>query len=411
MNRVVITGIGAITPLGKDAQSTWEGIKQGRLGIDFAKSFVSDELGVQMAGEVKDFDPSEFLKLRESRRLDRFSQFAFVAASQAWNDSGVVADNYDETRLGVVLGSGMGGLETTTIEYYKLREKGPKAVSPLFIPKSIINLASGYISLKFGLAGPSVSVVSACASGTDAIGHAYLMIKEGRCDVVLAGGSEAVLSIFAIQGFNQMNALSKSHDPKRASIPFDRDRDGFVMGEGAAFLLLETLESAKSRGADIIAEIAGYGQTCDAYHITAPRPDGKMAAKAMEQAVKSAGHKLTDIEYISAHGTSTPLNDSSETKAIHVCFGEHANNLMVSATKSMTGHMLGAAGAVEALITAKAVQEGFVPATIGLKNEDENCDLDYVKGKGRKIDIKCALSNSFGFGGHNAVLLIKRYEE
>ncbi len=411
MNRVVITGAGIISPLGKDAKTTWEGVKEGRLGIGASDRFDSENIGVYMAGEVKDFDYSKYLTSREARRLDRFSQFAFVAASDALEDSGINLDDYERTRIGVVLGSGMGGLLTTTQEFTKLMEKGPKSVSPLFIPKSIINLAAGYISLKHDLRGPSTSVVSACASGTDALGAAYHMLKEGRCDAVLAGGSEAVICDFAVMGFHQMQALSESQDPKRASIPFDRDRDGFVMGEGAGFFMLETYEGAKKRGANIIAEIAGYGQTCDASHITAPREDGLMAAAAMEQAVKMAGLELTDVEYINAHGTSTPLNDMTETKAIHVCFGEHAKNLMVSSTKSMTGHLLGASGAVEAFVCAKAVSEGFVPATIGLENEADNCDLDYVKGKGRKLDIKVAISNSFGFGGHNAVLLIKKMED
>lgn len=411
MSRVVITGTGAVTPLGQDSQSTWQGVKQGRLGISRSERFDTEDIGIYMTGEVKDFDPSSYLKPREARRLDRFSQFAFVSAAEAFKDSGLNTENYDTFKLGVVLGSGMGGLETTNSEYDKMREKGPKAVSPLFIPKSIINLAAGYISLKLGFSGPSIAVVSACASGSDAIGHAYHMIKDGRCDAVLAGGAESVICNLSVQGFHQMKALSESQDPKRASIPFDKDRDGFVMGEGAAFLMLESLESAKKRGANIIAELAGYGQTCDANHITAPREDGKMAAAAMAQAVKCAGLELSDVDYINAHGTSTPLNDISETKAIHVCFGEHAKNLMVSSTKSMMGHLLGAAGAVEALISAKAVQEGFVPATIGLENEQEGCDLDYVKGEGRKADIKCAITNSFGFGGHNAVLLIKKLEE
>ena len=411
MNRVVITGAGAITPIGKDAETTWEGIKEGRLGIKLSDRFDTEALGVYMAGQVDDFDYSKYLTSREARRLDRFSQFAFVAASEAIENSKINFDDYDRTRVGVVLGSGMGGLETTVNEYSKLLEKGPKAVSPLFIPKSIINLAAGYISLKYDLRGPSTSVVSACASGTDALGAAFHMIKEGRCDVIVAGGSEAVICDFAVQGFNQMQALSQSQDPQKASIPFDRDREGFVMGEGACFLVLETYESAKKRGANIIAEIAGYGQTCDANHITAPREDGLMAAAAMEQAVKCAGLKLTDVDYINAHGTSTPLNDATETKAIHVCFEEHAKKLKVSSTKSMTGHLLGAAGAVEAYVCAKAVQEGFIPATIGLENEEDSCDLDYVKGKGYNADIKVTLSNSFGFGGHNAVLLIKKLED
>lgn len=411
MNRVVITGAGVISPLGNDAKSTWKGVKEGRLGIGLSTQFDTENIGVYMAGEVKDFDYSKYLTSREARRLDRFSQFAYVAATEALEDSGIDLEGYDRTRTGVVLGSGMGGLKTTTIEFTKLIEKGPKAISPLFIPKSIINLAAGYISLKHDLRGPSTSVVSACASGTDALGAAYHMIKEGRCDVLLAGGSEAVICDFAVQGFHQMQALSESRDPKRASIPFDRDREGFVMGEGAGFFVLETYEGAKKRGANIIAEIAGYGQTCDASHITAPREDGLMAAAAMEQAVKTAGLKLTDVDYINAHGTSTPLNDASETNAINVCFGEHAKKLMISSTKSMTGHLLGASGVVEAFVSAKAVQEGFVPATIGLENEADDCNLDYVKGKGRKADIKVALSNSFGFGGHNAVVLIKKMED
>ena len=411
MNRVVITGAGVISPLGSDAETTWEGVKEGRLGVCLSDRFDTEEIGVYTAGEVKDFDYSKYLTSREARRLDRFSQFAYVAASEAIENSGINFDDYDRTRLGVVLGSGMGGLLTTTQEFTKLVEKGPKSVSPLFIPKSIINLAAGYISLKYDMRGPSTSVVSACASGTDALGAAFLMVREGRCDAVLAGGSEAVICDFSVMGFHQMQALSQSRDPQKASRPFDRDRDGFVMGEGAGFLVLETLEGAKKRGANILAEIGGYGQTCDAHHITAPRDDGLMAAAAMEQAVKMAGLELTDVDYINAHGTSTPLNDTSETNAINVCFKEHAKKLMVSSTKSMTGHLLGAAGAVEAFVAAKAVCEGFVPATIGLENEAEDCNLDYVKGKGRKADIKVALSNSFGFGGHNAVLLIKKVED
>jgi 3-oxoacyl-[acyl-carrier-protein] synthase II len=411
MNRVVITGAGIISPLGNDAKTTWEGVREGRLGVFVSDRFDAEAIGVYTAGEVHDFDYSKYLSTREARRLDRFSQFAYTAASEAIEDSGIDFDGYDRTRLGVVLGSGMGGLLTTTEELTKLIGKGPKSVSPLFIPKSIINLAAGYISLKYDLRGPSTSVVSACASGTDALGAAFHMVRDGRCDAVLAGGSEAVINDFSVMGFHQMQALSVNRNPAKASRPFDRDRDGFVMGEGAGFLVLETYEGAKKRGANIIAEIGGYGQTCDANHITAPREDGLMAAAAMEQAVKMAGHELCDVDYINAHGTSTPLNDVTETKAINVCFKEHAKKLAVSSTKSMTGHLLGAAGAVEAFVAAKAVKEGFVPATIGLENESGDCDLDYVKGQGRNQDIKIALSNSFGFGGHNAVLLIKKVEE
>ena len=411
MNRVVITGAGVISPLGNDARTTWEGVKEGRLGICVSERFDTETIGVYTAGEVKDFDYSSYLSTREARRLDRFSQFAFVAASEAIADSKIDFGQYDRTRIGVVLGSGMGGLLTTTEELSKLIEKGPRSVSPLFIPKSIINLAAGYISLKYDLRGPSASVVSACASGTDALGSAFHMVRDGRCDVMLAGGSEAVINDFSVMGFHQMQALSVNRDPAKASRPFDKHRDGFVMGEGAGFLMLETYEGAKKRGANIIAEIAGYGQTCDAFHITAPREDGIMAAAAMEQAVKMAGLELTDVDYINAHGTSTPLNDATETKAINVCFKEHAKKLAVSSTKSMTGHLLGAAGVVEAFVAAKAVEEGFVPATIGLENEADDCDLDYVKGAGRNIGIKVALSNSFGFGGHNAVLLIKKVED
>ncbi len=411
MNRVVITGAGILSPIGNNASETWQGMKEGRLGISKTERFDTEEIGVYLAGEVKDFDFKKYLSPREARRLDRFSQFAYVAASEAIENSGIDFDKYERTKLGVVLGSGMGGLLTTTQEFNKMVEKGPKAISPLFIPKSIINLAAGYISLKYNLQGPSTSVVSACASGTDAIGAAYHMVREGRCDAVVAGGSEAVICDFSIMGFHQMKALSQESEPAKGSRPFDRDRDGFVMGEGAGFFVLETYENAKARGANIIAEIAGYGQTCDANHITAPREDGMMAAAAMKQAVDVAGLELSDVDYINAHGTSTPLNDASETKAIKVCFGEHAKELMVSSTKSMTGHLLGAAGAVEAYVCAMAVKEGFVPPTIGLENTTDDCDLDYVKGKGRNEDIKVAISNSFGFGGHNAVLLIKKVED
>ena len=329
---------------------------------------------------------------------------------QAWEESGLKEGDYDVTRAAVVLGSGMGGLGNICEQQDELRENGSRAVSSLFIPKSIINTTAGMIAIRLGLHGPCFSVVTACSTGTDAIGEAYYAVKEGRVDLALVGGAESTINELAISGFHQMQALSESTDPSRACIPFDKDRQGFVMAEGAAMMVIESEEHAKKRGAKIIGQVAGYAQTCDAYHITAPEPEGIWAAKAMELVVKDGGISKEEVGYINAHGTGTPLNDVFESQAIEKAFGEHAKKLLVSSTKSMTGHMLGAAGAFEAVIAMCAVNEGIAPPTIGLETEGEGCNLDYVKGKAKKIDAKYAISNSFGFGGHNSCLLLKKLD-
>jgi 3-oxoacyl-[acyl-carrier-protein] synthase II len=343
--------------------------------------------------------------------MARFTQMAVVAAAQAWEESGMQDGAFDHERVGVILGSGMGGLDVICDQHEELRTNGPRSVSSLFIPKTIINTTAGTIAIRYGLNGPCFGIVTACASGSDAIGQAYYAVREGRLDAVLVGGAESVMTELAVQGFHQMGALSECEDPKRASIPFDRDRQGFVMSEGAAFMLLESEESVRRRGAKTIGELAGYAQTCDAHHITAPHPEGKQAARAMAQALLDAGITPEQIGYINAHGTSTPLNDVSESAAIESCFGAHAQHLKVSSTKSMTGHMLGAAGAFEAVLSLLALNAGVAPPTIGLQQEDENCRLNYVKGKAQPIDCDYALSNAFGFGGHNSCLVVKKAEQ
>ncbi len=408
--RVVITGMGLVSPIGSDIETVTESLKQGRCGITAATQFDTQATGISVAGEVGNFDPTEFIPKRESRRLDRFTQMAVVAALKAWNSAEIEENSIDATRVGVILGSGMGGLQTICEQDRVLISEGPRSVSPLFVPKSIINVAAGNISIRLGLHGPCYGLVSACSSGTDAIGQAFWAVKEGRMDAVLVGGAEAVLTELAVQGFHQMQAITERSEPARASIPFDEERDGFVMGEGAAFMLIESEASAAKRGARIYAEIGGYGQTCDAFHMTAPHSEGTYAAMAMRLAVEEAGLSLEDVDYINAHGTSTPLNDKTESLAISLLFGEHAKKLLVSSTKSMTGHMLGAAGAMEAAVCTIALNEGFAPPTIGLKNEGEGCNLDYVKGAMRAAQLRVALSNSFGFGGHNSTLLIKKYQ-
>jgi 3-oxoacyl-[acyl-carrier-protein] synthase II len=358
---------------------------------------------------VKDFDPEKYITKREQKRMARFTRFAVTAAMQAWEQSGMEDSGFDDERVGVVLGSGMGGLDTICEQYDELKEHGPRSVSSLFIPKCIINTTAGTISMRLGLHGICLAVVTACATGTDAIGQAMFAVREGRMDAVLVGGAESVMTELAVQGFHQMQALSESADPLRASIPFDKDRQGFVMGEGAAFMLIESEAHAKKRGAKILGIVAGYAQTCDAFHITAPQPEGKYAARAMELAILDAGLEKNEIGYVNAHGTSTPLNDVGESAAIELCFGEHAKKLLVSSTKSMTGHMLGAAGAFEAVISSMALTQGIAPPTIGLETEGEGCNLDYVKGKARKMNAKYAISNSFGFGGHNSCVVLGKY--
>ena len=408
--RVVITGMGALTPIGNDVNAFWNNAKEGKLGIDFITLLDKDLVDVKIAAEVKDFDPDTLIGKKESKRLDRFAQFGLVAADEAIKDSGIDLEKEDLDRFGVMLGSGIGGFETIEDECSKLATGKTKRLTPFFITKAIINLGAGNVAIKYGLKGPCTSAVTACATGTNNIGDAFRTIKHGYADVMLAGGAEASITRLAISGFHSMKALNSNNEPKKASIPFDKDRSGFVMGEGAGVLILESLEHAVSRGANIIAELVGYGSTCDAYHITSPAPDGSGAAKAMKDAIAEAGIKVEDVSYINAHGTSTPLNDQFETAAIKSAFGETAYKIPISSTKSMTGHLLGAAGAIEAILCAKALQEGFIPPTIGYETKDEELDLDYVPNVGRKQELEYALTNSLGFGGHNATLLLKKFK-
>ena len=409
-NKVMISGMGVVSPIGLNVEEALRSAVDGVCGIELATCFDTELTGISVAGQVKEFDPSQYINKREVRRMAKFTQFAVVAAMQAWEQSGLSDGDYDPERVGVVLGSGMGGLDVICDQYDELKENGPRSVSSLFIPKAIINTAAGTIAIRLGLHGPCYGMVTACSSGTDSLGHAYYAVKEGRLDAVLVGGVESVMAELAVQGFHQMQALTESTDPKKASRPFDKDRDGFVMGEGAAFMLIESEAHAKARGAKVLGEIAGYAQTCDAYHITAPSPDGKYAARAMELAIQEAGVPKESVGYINAHGTSTPLNDVFESTAIENCFGAHAKNLLVSSTKSMTGHMFGAAGTFEAIISVCALNAGVAPPTIGLETEGEGCNLDYVKGAAKKMNTEYAISNSFGFGGHNSCIMLKRKE-
>ncbi|MGL4570887.1 MAG: beta-ketoacyl-ACP synthase II [Clostridium sp.] len=408
--RVVITGMGALTPIGNSVEEFWNNAKEGKLGIDFVTLVNKDEVSVKVAGEVKNFDAALAVGKKESKRLDRFSQFALASAEEAIKSSGLELDNMDKNRIGVIVGSGIGGFNTIETEITKMAT-GSKRVSPFFIPMAIINMAAGNISIKYGLRGPSTSVVTACATGTNSIGEAFRQIKHGYADVMLAGGVEAPITKIGIEGFASLKALNSSNDPKKASTPFDKDRSGFVMGEGAGIVVLESLESAKSRGANILAEIVGYGSTCDAYHITSPDPEGEGASRAMIEAIEEGKINREEVSYINAHGTSTQLNDKFETAAIKRTFGDYAYKIPVSSTKSMTGHLLGAAGAIEAIICIKSLRDNFVPPTIGYENKDEACDLDYVPNKGRNHEVNYALTNSLGFGGHNATLLFKKWNE
>ncbi|EDK32177.1 beta-ketoacyl-ACP synthase II [Clostridium kluyveri] len=409
--RVVITGLGAVTPLGNDVDTFWNNVKNGVCGIDFIKSFDTENFKSKLAAEVKDFIPEKFLDKREVRRLDKFSQFAMVSAEEALKDSGLDLDTLDKYRFGVLVGSGIGGIGTIEKEHVTLMEKGPGRVRPMFIPMIIGNMAAGNVAIKFGAKGVCTTVVTACATGTNAIGEAYKMIEGGRADVMIAGGTEASITPLSIAGFISLTALSRSDDPKRASIPFDKERGGFVMGEGAGIVILESLEHAKKRNANIYAEVVGYGSTCDAYHITAVDPEGEGPARAMKIAIEEAGIDKEEVSYINAHGTGTPTNDKSETKAIKLVFGDKAKDIPISSTKSMTGHLLGAAGAIEAIVCVKSVQDNYIPPTIGYREADEECDLDYVPNEGRNAEVKYAMSNSFGFGGHNAVILLKKWSD
>ncbi|MGB5823765.1 MAG: beta-ketoacyl-ACP synthase II [Proteocatella sp.] len=410
MKRVVITGLGAVSPIGNDAESTWDSLKSGTNGIDKITLFDTTKSKVQLAAEVKNFDHSMFIDSKSAKRMDRFTQFAVCASKMAFADSQLNEHNFDRSEARVVIGSGIGGLQTIQEQIEKLTLKGPGRVSPFFIPSSIVNIAPAHVSMELGLQGPSTAIVTACASGTDAIGDAFRSIRDGYHHVALAGGCEAAITESGIAGFANMTALHIGDDKNRASIPFDKDRDGFVMGEGGAILVLEELEHALSRNAKIYAEIIGYGQSCDAYHITSPDPEGKGAIKAMSRAISDAKIKPADIDYINAHGTSTPYNDKFETGAIKAVFGDHSSKLLVGSTKSMTGHLLGAAGALEAIACAKALQEGIVPPTINYQNPDPDCDLNYVTEGRVDADIEYALSNSLGFGGHNATIILKKWK-
>ncbi len=409
MRRVVVTGIGMITPVGNNTSDSWNAVKNGECGIGPITHYDTTGRKVTLAGEVKGYDPAATIDPKELRKMDRFVQFAMTAASEAVEASGIDFASENTERAGVIISSGIGGFATIQSEIIKGNEKGYDRVSPYFIPQIISNMAAGQIAIKYGLNGMCSCVVTACAGGTNAIGDAFHRIRDGYEDVMLCGGTEACITEIGIGGFTSMRALHTGNDPKRASIPFDKDRSGFVMGEGAAVLILEEEEHAKKRGAKIYGEVVGYGANCDANHITAPLEDGSMAAKCLTLALNDANVKPEEIDYINAHGTSTHLNDSGETKAIKLAFSEHAKKLMVSSTKSMTGHLLGAAGAVEAGFSVLALKDGFVPATIGYENFDEECDLDIVPNVGRNKDIKYAVSNSLGFGGHNACLVFKKY--
>ncbi len=411
MRRVVITGMGAVTPIGNDKETFWNNIKNGVCGVDLVTRFDASEYACRIGAEVKNFDPEQYLDKKEAKRMDRYTQFAMASAKMAMQEANLDMEKEDADRVGVIIGSGVGGFETLENQARTLAEKGPGRVSPFFIPMMISNMAAGQVAIMAGAKGANFCTVSACASGTHAIGEAFRAIRSGDADVMFTGGAEAAITPLSYAGFCSMKALSTNNDdPKSASCPFDKNRDGFVMGEGAGILILEELDHAKARGAHIIAEIVGYGATDDAHHITAPAPDGEGGARAMKKALDDAGISPEEVDYINAHGTSTPYNDKFETAAIKAVFGEYAYKLAVSSTKSMTGHLLGAAGAVEAIVCAQSLSEGFLPPTINHTEDDPECDLDYVFGEGRKKDLRYALSNSLGFGGHNATLLLKKYE-
>lgn len=406
--RVVVTGLGAVTPLGNNVKDTWEGLKNGKCGIAPITQFDTEKFKAKLAAEVKDFDPKEYLEVNDVLRTDRYAQLAVAAAKQAVDESGIEG-NVEPERFAVMFGTGIGGIGTFEKEHTKLMEKGPRRVSPLFIPMMIGNMAAGMIAIRHDCRGSAMPAVTACASGSNAIGEALRLIRHGYADAVIAGGAESTITPSAVAGFVNMQALSTSEDPNAASLPFDKRRGGFVMGEGSVALILEEYEHAKKRGAKIYGEVCGYGSTCDAYHITAPHPEARGGAQAMTDAMHEAGYTAQDKVYVNAHGTGTHMNDLIETIAIKKALGEEAaGNAWVSSTKSMTGHMLGAAGAIEAMACLLALDEGIIPPTINLNEPDEECDLNYVPNKAVKADITLALSNSLGFGGHNACLAFRR---
>ncbi len=411
MKRVVITGMGTINPIGHNVNETWESIKNKECGIQEISLIDSSTYKTKFDAEIKNYDPNEFFDPKTAKRNDRYTQFGIIAAREAVKDSGITKENSDHSRIGTYFSSGIGGLTTIQEQCQIYFEKGNSRISPLFIPMGISNMAAGTIAIEHGFKGESMSIVTACASSAHAIGEAYRAIQLGEEDIILAGGSEASINEVALAGFENMKALTHATEVDRASIPFDAERSGFVMGEGAGAIILEELEHAKARGAKIYAELIGYGSTTDAYHITSPSPDGEGGANAMARALRNANIKPEEVDYINAHGTSTHLNDAIETKAIKATFGEHAKKLMVSSTKGNTGHLLGGAGVLEAIISVKAINDSLVPPTINYKVKDEECDLDIVPNEPRKADIKVAMSNSLGFGGHNATIIVRKYEE
>ena len=409
-NKVVVTGLGLITPLGLDRNTSWKGVTTGKSGIDKIMSFDTENFQTKIAAEIPDFNPEEILGKKFSKRLDRFAQFACVAAKEAIKDSGIFLESVDLNRFGVLIGSGIGGIKTLSEQSEVLMKKGPSRISPFLVPMMLSDMASGQVSMMLGTKGPNFSTVSACSSAADSIGQAMLMIRRGDADIVMAGGTEAAICPIGIAGFNACHALSTNNEnPTKASRPFDAERDGFVLGEGTGILILESEEHALKRGASILCELSGYGATSDAHHVTQPHPEGEGAARAMTLAMKDAKVEKEKVAYINAHGTSTPLNDKFETIAIKRAFGDHAKKLKVSSTKSMTGHLLGAAGGIEAAFTVMAINEKVVPPTINLANPDPDCDLDYVPNHALKGNVPAALSNSLGFGGHNSSLLFQDY--
>ncbi|MCU09775.1 beta-ketoacyl-[acyl-carrier-protein] synthase II [Listeria monocytogenes] len=409
--RVVVTGIGAVTPIGNDAETSWENAKKGVNGVAKMTRLNPDDFPVKIAAELKDFDVEKYLEKKEARKMDRFTHYAIASAEMAVQDSGLVIDDSNANRVGVWIGSGIGGMETFETQYEIFLNRGHRRVSPFFVPMMIPDMGSGQVSIRFGAKGINSTTVTACATATNSIGDAFKVIERGDADAMITGGAEAPITKMSLAGFTANKALSLNPDPETACRPFDKDRDGFIIGEGAGIVILEEYEHAKARGAKIYAEIVGYGATGDAYHITAPAPNGEGAARAMKMAIDDAGLTLDKVDYINAHGTSTPYNDEYETQAIKTVFGDHAKKLAISSTKSMTGHTLGASGGIEAIFALLSIRDSIIAPTIHLKNQDEVCDLDYVPNEAREANVNVAISNSFGFGGHNATLVFKKMED
>ncbi|EAC2299645.1 beta-ketoacyl-ACP synthase II [Listeria monocytogenes] len=409
--RVVVTGVGAVTPIGNDAETSWENAKKGVNGVAKMTRLNPDDFPVKISAELKDFDVEKYLEKKEARKMDRFTHYAIASAEMAVQDSGLVIDDSNANRVGVWIGSGIGGMETFETQYEIFLNRGHRRVSPFFVPMMIPDMGSGQVSIRFGAKGINSTTVTACATATNSIGDAFKVIERGDADAMITGGAEAPITKMSLAGFTANKALSLNPDPETACRPFDKDRDGFIIGEGAGIVILEEYEHAKARGAKIYAEIVGYGATGDAYHITAPAPNGEGAARAMKMAIDDAGLTPDKVDYINAHGTSTPYNDEYETQAIKTVFGEHAKKLAISSTKSMTGHTLGASGGIEAIFALLTIRDNIIAPTIHLKNQDEVCDLDYVPNEAREANVNVVISNSFGFGGHNATLVFKRIED